>query len=464
MHDPYDVIIVGAGIGGLCAAIQAASDGARTLLLEKGERYGGSTRMAGGAFAFAGTDLQQRAGIDDSAERLAADLIKVGRSLNDPALVQTFAGRQLEACRWLLGLGLSFHTVALSGGQSVPRNHSLNPVAMLDTLHRRAIDAGVAYRSAAPVARLVAERGPRGARVTGVELADGGRIPARGGVILATGGFSRNMDLVMRFAPHLRNALPMGGPHNTGDGLRMAWALGADLLDMGQVKGTFGVPTGTPLPGCEDEAPKLISAMYKGAVIVNGQGRRFVDESVSYKLIGDRCLEQPDAKAFQLFDASVMAQSSEMPTVSDYRRALRTGLLVEATTIDDLAVRIGVDAATLAQTIDRYNRACDGELPDEFGRTSLGTGFGKPRRIETAPFHALACTTGLTSTYCGLKTDTTARVVDVFGDLIAGLYAVGEIMGGFHGEAYMSGSSLAKAVVFARIAAADAARAAATAA
>ena len=260
----------------------------------------------------------------------------------------------------------------------------------------------------------------------------------------------------------------MGGEGNTGDGLRMAWALGADLLDMGQAKGTFGAPVAAPRPGTESRAPLLVSAMYRGAIVVNRGGVRFIDESVSYKLIGDRCLQQDGALAFQVFDQQVMDQSSPLPSVADYRGAFEAGLIRQAPTLAALAAGLGIDAQGLQATVERYNRACRGEANDEWGRRSLSTGFGRPTAVERAPFYGIACTTGLTSTYCGLRTDATARVIDVFERVIPGLYAVGELVGGFHGAAYMSGSSLGKGCVFGRIAAADAAaraaRAAATAA
>ena len=261
------------------------------------------------------------------------------------------------------------------------------------------------------------------------------------------------MILVERFAPHLRDARPMGDHGNTGDGLRMAWALGADLIDLGYVKGTFGAPVAAPAPGKEEVAPRLVSAMYRGAIIVNRAGRRFVNESVSYKTIGDRCLEQPELLGFQVFDQRVMDQSSPLPTVADYKGALDAGLVKQADSLEALAAALGIDAAALRETVDAYNRACDGAEPDAFGRTSLSTGYGKPTRVETGPFYGLACTTGLTSTYCGLHIDVDARVLDVYKRPIEGLYATGEVMGGFHGETYMSGSSLAKGCIFGRLAA-----------
>ncbi|HEY4068666.1 MAG TPA: flavocytochrome c [Burkholderiaceae bacterium] len=452
----FDVIVVGAGMAGHCAALEAASSGASVLLLEKAARYGGSTRMCGGAFAFAGTDVQHANGIQDSAEILEEDLMIAGKHRNDRALVHVYATRQFEAYRWLQGLGVPFEQVSLSGAQSVPRNHGTNPVDVLETLHAQGLRAGVNFRANAGVARLLTEGDFEHRAVVGVELGGGEQIFARGGVVIATGGFSRAPDMVERFAPHLRDAKPMGGEANTGDGLRMAWALGADLVDMGFAKGTFGAPTLEPRAGHAETSPRIMSAMYRGAIVVNAAGQRFVKESVSYKVIGDRCLEQKDALAFQVFDQQVMDQSAPLPTVVDFKAALAAGVLLQADTLDALAAQLGIDAAAFAATVERYNEACDGTRADDFDRTSLSTGYGKPTRVERGPFYGLPCTTGLTSTYCGLHIDPSARVLDVYGHPIPGLYATGEVMGGFHGETYMSGSSLAKGCIFGRIAAGDA--------
>jgi fumarate reductase flavoprotein subunit len=451
--EEFDVIVVGAGLAGHCAALEAAHQKGSVLLLEKTDRYGGSSRMCGGAFAFAGTDIQKKNAIVDTPELLEEDLMRAGAYRNDRSLVHVYAERQYEAYQWLQALGLRFEKVSLSGSQSVPRNHSTDPIEALEILHANVLQSGVMYLPNSPVERLLTTTEGAERQVVGVRLVSGQRYVAKCGVVLATGGFSRAADLVERFVPHLRAARAMGGYGNTGDGLRMAWALGADLLDMPHAKGTFGAPLNPPSKDVEDNVPRLISAMYRGAIIVNGTGKRFIDESISYKTIGDSCLTQPDARAFQIFDQTVMEQSSPLPTVADFEGALEAGMIIRATSLEELATKLNIDGDALRTTIQKYNDACRGLVPDEFNRKSLSTGYGKPTPVETAPFYGYPCTTGLTSTYCGLRTDNTARVLDVFGEPIAGLYATGEIMGGFHGEAYMSGSSLAKGCIFGRLAA-----------
>ena len=133
----FDVVVIGAGMAGHCAALEAAQRGARALLLEKTAAYGGSTMMCGGAFAFAGTEIQKKMAIPDSAELLERDLLNAGKHRNDAALVHVYAEKQYEAYEWLMALGLRFDMVSLSGSQSVPRNHSIDPVHAIKLLHTR---------------------------------------------------------------------------------------------------------------------------------------------------------------------------------------------------------------------------------------------------------------------------------------------------------------------------------------
>lgn len=447
----WDVVVLGGGLAGYTTAITAAEAGAHVALVEKTSEPGGSAVLSGGSFAFAGTPLQREQGIDDSPQRLRADLLDVGRHLNDPVLVDVYVTEQLAAFGWLRELGVRFDKVTLSSNQSRARTHGTNAPRMFSTLRGAAAKLpNIDYFFGAAAQRLTKD----GGRVSGVTVSSvtgkGGAmtLAARHGVVLATGGFSRSAQLIRAFAPSLIPAAPLGGEGNTGDGIRLAMALGADLVDMGHVKGTFGTSAAT---GPEPQI--LLIAMYRGAVVVNCAGERFVDESLSYKSIGDECLKQPAAQGFQVFDARVMAQGRSDISVNDFRGALERGYVQQGSSLEEVATAAGIDAKGLVATITAYNEDVRAGRADRaFGRTSLGHGVGEPSPLAEPPYYVYPCTTGIPSTYGGLRVDAAMRVIDVFGDPLEGLLAAGEVVGGFHGAGYISGSSLAKSVITGRVA------------
>jgi len=450
-----DVVVIGGGLAGHCAALGALESGAAVLMLEKEPEVGGSSVLSGGSMSFAGTEAQRSQGIDDSDERLRQDLLEVGGHRNDPELVDLFVRHQLETHHWLERQGVVFHRVQLSSNMSVPRSHPVWPRDLLATLGQRCRERGLRCIASAPARRLLRPRD--GAPVEGVEAEIGGeavRIPARRGVIIASGGFARSLPLVEKFVPSQSKALRLGGEGLTGDGLVMAWELGADIADIPYVMATFGVAM-PDFPGSSDrlEGPRtLLHAMYRGAIIVNRGARRFANESKSYKTLGNLCLQQPDALGFQIFDQKIMDQSVEMPITHFYKGALERGLLKQADTVEALARQVGLDPAVLRATVDRYNAGvAAGEDPD-CGRRTLGRDYGALVPLDTPPFYLFACTSALFSTYGGLKVNRELEVVRIGGAPIPGLYAVGEVMGGLHGEAYMSGSSLSKSAIFGRLA------------
>ena len=443
-----DVVVVGGGLAGLCAALTAAEGGLDVVVLEKTGSNGGSSAMSGGCLAFAGTDLQQAQGIEDSEDLLLQDLIAVGKGESDEAIVRAYTRNQLATYRWLVDQGVVFLPVLeAASGQSVPRVHNVDPADMIRQLERV---AGASERIRL-LQNVAAKRILRDdSRVTGVlcETADGDiSCFAAVGVILASGGFVHDRELIHRFAPHYDEAVFIGGEGNTGDGLRMARALGADIRDMPYIKGTFGKH---PLDETNHHA---CLAVYKGAIAVNQEGRRYVDESISYKLLGDACMEQPYSVTYQILDADIMRSGENRVRILDFERRLEEGLFLEAGSLEQLARMIEVPCEVFLSEIDAYNKAVDaGELP-AFGRRHLVHNHGALTTIKTAPFYAYPSTAAVFGTYCGLCIDEEMRVRDVFGDIIPALYAAGEIVGGLHGAAYMTGSALGKAAVFGQLAA-----------
>ncbi|MFH1553896.1 MAG: FAD-binding protein, partial [Pseudomonadota bacterium] len=287
-------------------------------------------------------------------------------------------------------------------------------------------------------------------RVTGVMAEAAGqpfRIQARRGVVLATGGFSRNEDLLRLFAPGQAGAQRMGGPGNTGDGLLMAWRLGAGFRDMGYIKGTFG---NHPSAGPEDHF--LLFPIYAGAIAVNAGGRRFVDESLSYKLIGDACLQQLGCIGFQVFDQPIFERGRPGIPSMDFRADLEARRVVTADDARGLARMLEIDEHALCETLARYNRFVERGRDEDFGRDGLCNHHGDLVTIATPPFYAFASKSVVLATYCGLSVDASMRVLDVYDEVIPSLFAAGGVIGGFHGKGYMTGSANGKATIFGRIA------------
>lgn len=442
----FDLLVIGAGIAGLTVATSAAESGLHVGLIEKTAAIGGSSAMSGGWFAFAGTAEQAAAGANDSLEHFRRDLLEVGAHRNDPALVDAYLDNQLNTYAWLKEHGVVFGEVEISSGQSVPRGHSTRIREVLHSLHWHFEQHGGVTFLDHQARWLV--RDAEG-RVNGVEVAapEGPVLmQASKGVVIASGGFSRSRDLLAVFAPEQLAGIPFGGLGNTGDGLRMAWKLGAGLADMSAISGTYGSH-----PETRDDQHELLTSFYMGGIIVNSQGRRFIDESLDYKTLGSAVLTQPHAMAFQIFDATVRAKSRRGIALKDMDTLEDLGHMLTADTVEELADLTGIARTDLVLTIQRYNSAARGETPDEMGRTHLCTGVGDLMPIETGPFYAYAAKTLMTTTYGGLTITPRGEVTDIGGDIIDGLYAVGEVTGGFHGAAYMTGTSLGKGAVFGRV-------------
>lgn len=440
------VLVLGGGLAGAAALLAAAEAGRYAVLLEKMTTFGGSTVRSAGLSAWAGTDEQARQGIADSVDLLRADLLETGGHVNDPALVDLYCAGQHATYRWLVSRGVTYGHVHAAAGQSVPRSHPTDTTAMLKALFAAAGDLGARLVPGVPARRLLSD----GERVTGVEVDRHGerRTVLADAVVVATGGFSRDRGLLERFAPNMRQALLAGGAGNHGEGLLMAMKLGAGVRDLPYVKGTYGV-FHEPHPG---EDGTGILAVYQGGIAVDRAGRRFADESMPYKALGDASLAQPGARTWQVFDAKVMARSSDEVPIYDFGGRLRAGMLEVADTIGELAARIGTEPGVLEETVADYNSRIRAGEPDAMGRRYLVGRVGRPAPIDAPPFYAQPSGTVVLATYCGVTVDTAMRVRDVFGEPIPRLYAAGEVVGGFHGAGYMTGSSIGKSAVFGRIA------------
>jgi fumarate reductase flavoprotein subunit len=441
-----DVIVIGGGLAGCAAALTAAECGSTVLHLEKLDQTGGSTVLSAGLSAFAGTDEQRDQGIEDSVELLRSDILDTGMHVNDEAIVDVYCREQLGTYRWLRSLGVAYGTVHAASGQTVPRSHPTDTRRMLDLLLARSAALGTRLVTGATVTRLSRNNG----RVDGVEVTvDGqGHSVRAGAVVIASGGFSQNPELLARFAPQMGHAIRGGGAGSTGDGMLMAWQLGAGVIDTPYIKGTYGI---YPSQSGGEKGTGIL-AVYKGAIAVNAEGRRFIDESLPYKLLGDASLAQTGGFTYQVFDDAIMAGSDDEVPIYDLAARERDGLLTKADSLEQLAQALGLPAEDFVRTVERYNEAARTGGRDEFGREHLSGGVGSRRAIERAPFYAHPSSTVVLATYCGLTVAPDFGVLDVLGERIPGLYAAGEVIGGFHGAGYMTGTSIGKAGIFGRVA------------
>ncbi|WP_455675827.1 FAD-dependent oxidoreductase [Pradoshia sp.] len=441
-----DLIIVGAGMAGLCAAVEASEIGANVVVFEKQPNVGGSSLLSGCFMAFAETELQRKLAIDDSTESLMKDLQIVGQFKNDEQLVKAYCKHQLATYNWLVARGVQFQGCQAVSGHSNPRGHTIIPAQAIHTLKKQAQKNGVKLYVDSPVVRLLTEQ----QWVVGVIYEQNGQTQecyAAKGVLLTAGGFSQSEDLLGAFAPQLESTIRLGGEGNQGDGIKLAASVGAWLEDFPYLKGTYGFH-----PSSTNEKKRQSHTFYKGGIIVNEQGNRFVNESISYKLLGDAALQQTNQRTFQIWDQTVMDKGVAGDALYDFQQLYSEGLIIKADTIEELEEKIIVPKGSLKKTIASYNRyLITGD--DPFGRHTLTHTYGTPTPLETAPFYAMETATAMLATYAGVRVNEHGQALNPFGEPIKGLFAAGEMVGGFHGAGYMTGSSLGKAAIFGRIAA-----------
>lgn len=438
----FDVVVVGAGLAGLSGAVAAAEAGARVALLEKMAFAGGNSALATGIFQLADTSIQRRLGVADSADAFFRDTMDISGGRRDPVVSRLIADRGAEMLDWLIGHGAQFEERVTAGlGSPVLRAHRSVPDGSgpIAALVRAAEGKGVEIFYETPAVSLLTNDA---GRVIGVEAVTKAgqilRFHARN-VILATGGYAASPERLARYTPAAEGVIYAGAAGTTGEMLDEALRLGADTIHM-------DVPWLHPT--IEVSKRRLITGMVlsSGAVLVDSEGRRFFDEVGCYTALSKEMLAREVTHFYQLFDARVRDMVPLIP------RYIEAGLVTEAATWQELAAKIDVPAANLTATIEAYNRAVRRLAPDPVGRSFFA------HELATAPFYSIRVNAGTIMTGGGLRTNADSQVLHVNGTVIPGLYAAGEIVGGYRAFGYRAGDSLSHAAVTGRIAGAHAAR------
>jgi tricarballylate dehydrogenase len=490
----YDVIVVGAGNAALAAAVSARENGARVLVLEKAPKgmRGGNTHWSGGLFRFAYGDPHNLKrlipGAEDRHENFYdgikpytpddfhQDLMRVTNGRTDPVLSRVIVDNSKDTVEWMSSVG----KIEMEPAISVAAVRKGNSLVWLRGLAVRAVHEGVGlstswfrtceamgvevrYDSAAQ-ALLVGDDG----RVGGVRVrdADGMRSISARAVVLGCGGFEANAQMrTQHIGPLLGEAKVRGTPHNQGDGLRMALAIGA--MPWGQWSGCHATPISADWG---DFAPREMTdrsnrLSYPWSVMINRAGRRFVDEGentqlMTYAKFGRAILAQPGSKVYQIFDSSTVHLLEPRYATSEPVRADTIGGLIDKLDIDDKARAVA--------TIEQYNaaarvqgQAAVGDPAKAFDPTRLDglatrgldldkTNWALP--LSRPPFVAYSATGGITFTFGGLRINAQAEVVGTDWRPIPGLYACGEMVGGLYYDNYPAGTGLVSGATFGRIA------------
>jgi fumarate reductase flavoprotein subunit len=436
-----DVVVIGAGAGGLIAALRAVEAGASVLVLERDALPRGSTALSAGLIPAAGTRFQAAAGLTDSTDLFAADIQRKAKGKADKARVDVAVGAVATALEWLAdhhGLPFSVIDNFTYPGHSAFRMHGLpsrSGAELMDRLRAAAEAAGIDIVTEARAETLLVQ--PDGT-IAGVEIArpDGtrDRIGCRA-LVLACNGYGGNKALVAAHIPELREALYFGHPGNQGEAVLWGQALGAELIDLSghQGHGSVAEPHGILLTW---------ATMTEGGFQVNRLGQRFADESRGYSEHAAAVLAQPEGLGWSIFDARIAGIARQF---EDFRNLEAAGGVIQADSIADLATRLALPQAALVATAAAVDAAKSGGLRDETGRDWAGVAQ------LSAPYCGVKITGALFHTQGGLAIDASARVLKPGGGKLPNLFAVGGAAAGVSGpeaSGYLSGNGLLTAVAF----------------
>ena len=485
-----DIVVVGAGGAGMTAAITAAGEGKSVVILESQSMVGGNSVRATGGMNAGKTVYQdenefgESAGVEktlkaaaekyadnetitalaktvseqwaayqanptgyfDSVELMELDTMIGGKGINDPALVETLCANSADAIDWLDEHGITLHNVSSFGGASVKRIH--RPVNdegkvvsvgsyMIPLLQENCEKAGVKMMLDTTATEILTDANGAavGVKATG---ASGETVTVNAkAVVLATGGFGANLDMVIKYKPELKGFMTTNAPGIQGQGIEMAEAIGAATVDMDQIQ---------IHPTVEANTAALITEGLRGdgAILINAEGKRFIDEVGTRDVVSAAEIAQTGSYSWLVVDQAMADNSS---VIQGY---IKKGYTVTGATYEELAKAMGVDEAALAETMNNWNGYVEAKNDPDFGRTS----FANP--LNTAPYYAIKVTAGVHHTMGGLKINPNTEVLNENGEVIPGLFAAGEVTGGVHGANRLGGNAVADFTIFGRIAGAAA--------
>ena len=451
----YDVVVIGAGGAGFSAAITASDAGAKVVLLEKMPNVGGNSLVSGAEMAAAGNWVQKKLGIEgDSVELHYQDTMKGGDFKGDPDVVRTLVENALPAalwCRDVIGVEFQEDNLFFFGGHSKKRSLIPKGATGLEFIQKFSVAAE--KRDIPVITNMKAEEllKDKDGRVVGVKATMDGKsytFEAKKGVIIATGGFAANVDMRTKANPFYGAGFKTTNmPGAMGEGITMAEKAGAQVVNMGLIQ-TY------PMCDPNSGAIELIDdARFEGAILINQEGKRFVEELQRRDVMSKAILDQTGGYCYALFNGEIERRSHAITHHQDEVEVFtKTGILHKADTLEGIAAFFKVPVDNLKATVARVN---------EFARTGKDLDFGYRSRfvdLSTGPYWMYRGVPSVHHTMGGLKINPKAQVLDAAGKPIPGLWAAGEVTGCTHGTNRLGSNAYSDIIVFGRIAGAEAAK------
>ncbi len=451
--EEVDVVVIGSGFAGLAAAIEAKQAGASVAVLEKMPMYGGNSIINGGVFAVAGSPKQEAEGIKDTPELLLEDMMKAGLYMNHPTLARMIAEKSREAAEWTESIGVEYkERVTHLGGHSVPRSYSASngsgsAIVMKEVEKLKSM--GVNIRTKTYVSAIIQDKD---GKVVGVKIREGYKFPdensgtvkylkARKGLVLASGGFSRDIYFRTLQDPKLTEDVDSTNqPGATGELLMEALRAGATPVQISWIQ--LGPWTSPDEKGMGiGYVFNAMGAFVYGVMVNPKTGKRFINELADRKMRADAIIRtgQP---------AICIADSEGVKRVSVLEKTIEKGVVKKFDTLEALAKEYGIPVDALKETVNNYSKYVKQGNDEEFGKYMQTD--SKP--METPPFYACRAWPKVHHTMGGIQINEKAQVIGLDRKPIPGLYAAGEITGGIHGAVRLGSCAVLDCLVFGRIA------------
>lgn len=444
-----DIVIIGSGASGLTAAVTAAEEGVRVIVLEKQRSLGGTSNFFEGTFAVE-SQMQRERYITYSRDEAFKNIMEYSHWRANPRLVRAIVNESAETISWLQKQGVEFTDATINMPQAPRTYHVVKGKgdALVRTLAIRAKALGVDIKLLTPVKRLIKQ----GERITGIIVdLDGEEVQIKArAVIIASGGYANNKEWIKKYSGFDLgvNIIPVGNVDKMGDGIRMAFEVGATEEGLGLLEVYRVGPVGPEFAmGCQIEFAATQPDLW-----VNPRGERFCDESIGFydTSVGNASARFKEGYTFSLFDDSIIQRiiergvdknvaiqnppgSRPLDLKKEMKAALERGTteIFEADSIEELAQKIGVDSAVLKATVDEYNHYCEKRHDDMFAKDPK---YLWP--LLDPKFYAVRARTVFLGTMGGIKINENTEVIDKKEKAIAGLYAAGFDAGGMYGDSY----------------------------